>query len=256
MIGRFFSTLAILFVAFVFASASAFAAGCPVNTIKTPFHWVSLANDPAGLERLENLNRLREICPQTLMAEDHARYIDCVTEAMRASIASYAIHGSPEGPAIGALIVRYTPGDSITFFINAEGFMRPFTPHVHDPDWGYGPWAESSLLDKDGAWIKVALPYLPGGLLAGWINLPSARIHDVTDESDRVYEIGDNKTLSVITGRTKNTLDARDSQDSDMWCEAGDPPPLKAFTTRSYSLDELYDDSCQLLVWPAYMRGC
>jgi hypothetical protein len=51
-------------------------------------------------------------------------------------------------------------------------------------------------------------------------------------------------------------LRVRPEQDADMWCDAGDPPPLAAWRERRIPFDELFDGQRHLRISYKYMRGC
>jgi hypothetical protein len=55
---------------------------------------------------------------------------------------------------------------------------------------------------------------------------------------------------------TERTLSVRPEQDADMWCEAGDPPPLRPAESRLLEWLDLVDDRGHLLLSPKYMKGC
>jgi hypothetical protein len=60
----------------------------------------------------------------------------------------------------------------------------------------------------------------------------------------------------VILGLEPDVIQARPEQSADMWCEAGDPPPMQPFEELRIARRELYTQTGHLLLAPAYMKGC
>jgi hypothetical protein len=48
----------------------------------------------------------------------------------------------------------------------------------------------------------------------------------------------------------------RPEQEADMWCEAGEPPPLKPSEEIRIPFEALYDGKGHLLLTTKYKRGC
>ncbi len=208
-------------------------------SVKTPFSAVAIYKD-TFLAGLENENRLKEICPE----QDK----DCVAAALAAQTDRMPVHDRPSGKIIASLDVTYAPGEMKAALIQG-GEAVPFIPPVYDSDFGYGPWFHATLLDQKGAWKKIALP----SIQSGWIELPEAEILQFT-EKDRVYSL---RARNIVVIKSDGaSLTVRDEQPADMWCDGGDPPPLTAFKEQAIPLNEVYDDQCNLLLSPAYTRGC
>jgi hypothetical protein len=229
----------ISFFCLLMLSFSSADAACSLP-IKTPFSAVALFKGDL-LGWVENNNRLKEICP----TQDKA----CVAAALAAKTDTLAVYDRPSGKVIAILKIIYVPGEGIRAVLMQKKRSFSFVPTVHDVDWGYGPWFHATLLDQRGAWKEIALPQIK----SGWVALPEAEVLHVA-EKGKVYSLH-NRHIVVIDS-TDSSLTVRDEQPSDMWCEAGEPPPVAAFKARIIPLSRLYDDQCNLLVLPAYTRGC
>jgi hypothetical protein len=203
---------------------------------------VSLYKDEF-LGRLENENRLAmgELCTP----EDK----ECVAKALAPETDDIPVYDSPGGKPIATLKVIYTPGKGISAALAQGNINHPYVPPVFDSDWGYGPWFHATLLAAaEPAWKQIALP----GITAGWVELPASQAITMTGPGVYIYK--DRQVIVVKSG--ENDLTLRDEQEADMWCEAGNPPPLKDFKTRDVPVRDFYDGHCQLLIAPAYTRGC
>lgn len=53
-----------------------------------------------------------------------------------------------------------------------------------------------------------------------------------------------------------DVLVLRDEQPADMWCEAGDPPPLVVAALRRVSRKDLSDSVGHLVFRPRHLKGC
>jgi hypothetical protein len=60
----------------------------------------------------------------------------------------------------------------------------------------------------------------------------------------------------VILAVERDVVRARPEQPADMWCEGGDPPPLKPWTEVRIPRRTLYGRTGHLLISPSYMKGC
>ncbi len=231
--------LAVLLVSTTLSYGSAWAE-CHLP-IKTPFLAVPLFKDNYT-GRLENENRLREICPTLDQV--------CVNEALSAQIDRMPIYDHPSGKVIANLEVRYKPGDGITAaLVTQDGKSYPFTPPIYDNDWGYGPYFHATLLDQNESWKKIVLP----SIQSGWVELPDVQILNLT-ESGSVYSLNNHHIMILRSDKTSITV--RDEQPADMDCGEGNPPPLATFNEQVIPLSGVYDDQCNLLIKPAYTRGC
>ena len=65
-------------------------------------------------------------------------------------------------------------------------------------------------------------------------------------------EYGDLRLL----GLEGDILRARLEQDADMWCDSGDPPPLKPWQEIRIPLRDLYTATGHLRLHVKYTRGC
>ncbi|MES2906141.1 MAG: hypothetical protein V4691_03815 [Pseudomonadota bacterium] len=110
---------------------------------------------------------------------------------------------------------------------------------------------------------------LPDGK-AGWINLPPSGSfsynHEgftagtvITRQKTFASRFSDNFSTGesfMVLKTAKNYLDVRNEQSRDMWCDDGNPPPLKPFRKKRLPLSAFYDSSCRMLITASYPRGC
>jgi hypothetical protein len=232
-------TILLVLVTAVIVSSSSAQAECFLP-IKTPFSAVALFKGDF-LGRLENENRLQEICP----TQDP----DCVTKALSAYIDKMPVYDRPSGKVIASLEITYAPGKGITAALVQDGKTFPFRPPIYDNDWGYGPWFHATLLNQDGVWKNIALPTIQNG----WVELVEPNILQLT-EKESVYSLRDRNIIIIKFGKTSLTV--RDEQPADMWCSEGNPSPLAPFKEEVILLNQVYDNQCNLLLSPAYTRGC
>jgi hypothetical protein len=214
---------ALLFIIFLLFPTFARAQDCPVR-ITTPYQAVALYKNNL-LNELETGNA----APQT----DDIPVFD-----------------KPGGTIIAHLQITYARETGLTGVLVHEGKIYPYTPAVYDSDWGYGPWFHATILDFESPdWKLIALPEIT----SGWVELPGAESVAMTD-FEQVYTYKGGNVLIIKSN--ENGLTFRDEQEADMWCEAGNPPPLKDFSIRLVPQAGFYDKGCNLLIAPTYTRGC
>lgn len=224
-----------IFMALLLAPMPSMA--CAVSE-QAAFRIIPLYNDTL-VSWLENKNRLSEICPG--MAGE------CVVAALDDKLDIVPLYDQPDGTEIANLTVNYSPGRGISARVEQPGISTPYQPTVYDADWGYGPWFHATVLDVRAGWQKIALP----GLGSAWIK-SNAEMRD--PQADDVYRMGERHV--VVVERGVDHLKLRDEQPADMWCAPGDPPTLKPFKTETRNIADLYNDRCELVIVPAYLRGC
>lgn len=246
-------------------------ADCPLE-IQTPFLVVALSKS-GFMGTMENANRLNELCPSDER--------DCVANALATKTDDIPVHDTPSGNVVATLRVVYTPGKPISADLVQDGKSVSFTPVIYDSDWGYGPpWFHATLVDSRQGWKRIVLPLVGGG----WVDLPEAQVLSLVDlpaakvlklaEKGRVYptkdtivrfpaggEVEHRQRHVVVLTSTPNSVTVRDEQPADSPYAVNEddedaPPPLAPFTEQVIPLAELYDDTCNVLLSPAYTRGC
>ncbi len=226
------------------------SADCPLS-IETPFQAVPLSRNSL-MGRMENENRLDELCP--------GRDKDCVAKALAPDTDDIPVHARPSGKVIARLRVVYPPGKGLSAELVLDESVFPFTPTIYDSDWGYGPpWFHATLLDSRKGWKKIVLPRIG----SGWVHLPETDAINLLNLPQKVLKLSRkgrdhlmvHRNVVVVTSN-RRSVTVRDEQPADMWCEGGDPPPLAPFTEEVIPLTDLYEDACNLLLAPAYTRGC
>lgn len=220
-------------------------AGCALP-INTPYAAIALFK-PALHTRLFNSAVLKDLCPTGAP--------DCTAQALAPYTDKIPVYDAPSGHIIASLNITYTPDKGITAVMVQGPKTIPYTPPIYDADFGYGPWYHATLLDQNGPWQNIALP----SIQSGWVNMPDADVIRMdkmrTDENLGIYTLNGRNIVPVTSSNTALTV--RDEQPAhDMFCDIGTPPALAPFKTQSIPLDKLYDDACNLLLVPAYMRGC
>ncbi|MBI3298802.1 MAG: hypothetical protein HYZ75_11595 [Elusimicrobia bacterium] len=209
------------------------------------------------LENLENENRLAELCPESLAAE---RREACRREKLQSTSWSLALHAKPDplSARLGALILTAAPGKGLSYSFVPAGSKSGvlFQPDQYDPDWGYGPLSDHTILDRKGDW--VLLPSRPFPRPA-WVNLKAGlgTEPDVYDPltAGTVYSLNDDKL--TLEKATPAGLLLRDEVPSDMSC--GDPAPDYVEVKSPAVLflwKELYDEAGHFRLTAAYPRGC
>ena len=222
-------------------------------TAQTPSRepaWVGLYNFEL-LGWLENQNRLAELCTA---AEGSVEWNDCREAKMEPKVQVITARSGPNDTAaiVGTIVLVALPGQGLRAFASADGKAIAFTPDVYDSDWGYGPHFHQTILDRRGSWFRVPIDVLPGA----WVNA----VEWTSDVDVRTVSEGDilqtPRGDMFILGAENSVLRMRPEQEADMWCEAGDPSPLKPWTEIRIPFEALYDQKGHLMLTTKYKRGC
>ena len=213
--------------------------------------WVALF-EPESIARLENENRLTDLCAQA------ADLGECYNRMLAPALSVVALYPRPDTTAspIGDLVVAVVPGRGLSAFFRPVGAAEPvwFQPDVFLQDWGYGPpFFHQTILNEEGRWFQ--LPPDP------WTD--EVWILKQGDALDRVVLSVRPADIVELDGRgmfvvraTSDSLTMRPEQDADLWCREGDPPPIRPAPSTTYSRRELVDENGHLRIRPKYMKGC
>ena len=212
--------------------------------------WISLI--PAGrVGWLENENRLGALCP------GEGDLDTCHGSHLAPAIDVYTLRTHPDSAAevVGELIVTAMPGRGLASYHRAATATQAlwFTPDVFLQDWGYGPpfFHQTFLEERDG-WYR--LPADPWDTPV-WVDAKaSGGLPELRLQAGDIIEFGGQGFYILHTA--ERTLSVRPEQDADMWCEAGDPPPLRPAEPQLLEWRDLVDERGHLLVRPGYMKGC
>jgi hypothetical protein len=216
--------------------------------------WIGLYN-AALIEWLENENRLKALCSHT--AADTPKWRECRDEKMKPKQQLIQLRSGPQETATseGALIILATPGQRLRAYYQPArgGRETEFVPDLFDADWGYGPYFHQTFLERRGTWFLLPAVPLPRPT---WVNAS-----EFTNEPNvRALEKGEIIKIArenlVVLGIERGVLRARKEQGADMWCQAGNPPPLKPSTEVRIPVGKLYSPTRHLLVDIKYKRGC
>lgn len=219
--------------------------------------WLGLYT-PDLVRALENANRLDELCPQRAHSlEWHA----CRDEALAPRVLHIPVKDAPSAgaPVVGSIVVVALPGVRVSALAvkGPAGTGEPFVPDEFDVDWGYGPYFHQSFLERRGTWFR--LPPRPFARdvwvdVSGWGPAETLFPDVRAVEPASIYESpqGDVFVVRVEPGG----LVVRPEQEADMWCEAGDPPPIAPAPERRLSWQDVSDADGHLLLHRKYKRGC
>jgi hypothetical protein len=212
--------------------------------------WVGL-HHPADLGRLENENRLGELCP------DGTAPRTCVGEALRPAVSTFPLFERPDESSarVGELIVVAVPGRGLASYFRPEGAPHgiPFTPDLFLEDWGYGPYLHQTVAERRGEWFL--LPPDPWKA-AVWMRRGGA------DDPPSVVEVGAGDLIELdglgwlVVAAEADALLVRPEQPGDMWCQEGDPPPTDPVEPERRERAELLDARGHLRFRPRYLKGC
>lgn len=212
--------------------------------------WIGLFR-PGDFARLENENRIRELCPAS------ANLDRCYRDTLAPSLTSTPLYREPDTASaqLGNLVVASVPGRGLfAYFQRAgSGFPEPFTPDLFLADWGYGPFFHQTISARRGSWFQ-----LPAGPWdepvwirpehdAEWPYLVRAEVGDVMEFRDRGWYVVEVQSDALLL---------RPEQPADMWCEAGDPPAIAPTQATRFMRADLVDGDGHLLIRPKYMKGC
>ncbi|MDH4044795.1 MAG: hypothetical protein OEW06_10075 [Gemmatimonadota bacterium] len=212
--------------------------------------WVGLY-DPAHLGRLENENRLGQLCT------DSSTLAECYAEQLAPAVAVYPLYAEPDTTSrpIGDLLVVATPGRGLTTHFRAAGARDAvtFTPDLFLQDWGYGPFLHQTISAQQGSWFQ--LPRRPWDEPV-WVYRPSENeLGSVT-----FVQAGDILEMRgagwYVVAAEPDALVLRPEQRADLWCEEGDPPPLTPADPTRFSRAELLDADGHLVFRLKYLKGC
>ena len=216
--------------------------------------WIGLYT-PALIEWLENENRMNELCSHT--RADTPTWRECRDERLRPKQDVIPLWSAPHATATpeGSLVIQAMPGRGLRAYYRPPhgGPVTEFVPDLFDPDWGYGPYFHQTFLERRGTWLLLPAAPFPR---PAWVNL-----RDFADDLQvRLLKIGEIIKAPggdlVVLGMERGVLRARPEQEADMWCKAGNPPPLKPALEVRIPLEELYSPTGHLLVGIKYTRGC
>ncbi len=216
--------------------------------------WVGLFTGPL-IGWLENENRLPELCSHTDPGTSERRA--CRDEMLAPKEFVIELRDAPgtKSTSLGAIVVRAAPGQGL------HAWYRPamgqtgveFSPDLLDVDWGYGPYFHQTFLDRRGTWFRLPADPFPQPV---WVNAAWLR----EEPWVRLLEAGDIISAPrgdlFVLGVAQGILRARPEQQADMWCEEGDPPPLRPVPEIRIPVEELYGPTGHLRVSIKYTRGC
>lgn len=215
--------------------------------------WVGLFNGEL-VGWLENENRLAELCTAR---EGSHEWHECRASKLEPKLTVIPVRAAPEAGArrLGEIVVVALPGQGLKAFAAAGSLAAQFTPDLFDQDWGYGPWFHQTILTRRGSWFRVPVSAIgPGWINAAEWSTPGA------DSGVKTVEAGDiiitPRGDMFVLGVGEHVLRVRPEQKSDMWCQAGDPPPLAPWQEIRIPFDELFDAKDHLLIRYKYTRGC
>jgi hypothetical protein len=217
--------------------------------------WVGLFNAEL-VDWLYNELRLAQLCTSHEQSDDWHR---CRTAMLEPKVAVIAVRAEPRPGArrVGQMVVVALPEKGLRVFAGAGSQATPFSPDLFDADWGYGPWFHQSILARRGSWLRIPVPSVG----EGWIDAndlggrddPAPNAIVTVRKGDIVTTPrGDMFVLGVENG----VLRVRTEQVSDMWCQAGDPPPLAPWQEIRIPFKELFDSRRHLRISYKYTRGC
>lgn len=212
--------------------------------------WISLVAE-GRVGWLENENRLDELC------REGGDLNACHRAHLAPAIDVYSLRTDPDSSSevVGELIVTAVPGRGLASYYRAASATQAvlFTPDVFLQDWGYGPpYFHQTFLEERDGWYRLPIDpwntpvWLDGNAVGGLFEL-RLRAGDIIELGGQGFYVLDT---------AERALSVRPEQDADMWCEAGDPPPLRPAEPRLLEWRDLVDDRGHLLVSPKYMKGC
>lgn len=213
----------------------------------------------AALADLENENRIKELCPSSMGAP---RKAEC--EKTKLSPKSWRIplyeKPDPGSKELGSLVLTAAPGKGLSYRYEASPAKNvQFVPDLFDADWGYGPYADHTILRREGDWVLLPARPFPGPV---WVNLKTA-----WGESPDVYEPVEIGAVYTWHGRTivirqllEEGLLASDAAASDGPCSAEEETELPRTVPASKPFKipwaSLYDREGHWILDKAFLRGC
>jgi hypothetical protein len=172
---------------------------------------------------------------------------------MQPKVAVMTVRTLPRDSAArrGAIVVVATPGRGLTAHASSGGVATAFEPDLFDGDWGYGPYFHQTIVNRQGSWYQVPIDALPG---PAWLN--AVEWSGAADVQDVDGIISTPQGDMVVLGIADRELRVRPEQPADMWCESGEPPPLKPWKEIRIPFRELFNPTGHLLITRKYTRGC
>ncbi len=210
------------------------------------------------IANLENQNQIDALCPPALAPALRA---DCRKEKLQPKKWKVALYEKPSDRSkeIGTLVLTATPGQGLSYeFVPAGGgAASKFVPDLFDSDWGYGPYADHTVLAREGDWVLLPARPFPR---PAWLDLKAGLgsgpdLYDPVDVG-QVYEL-DGRHRTVKEAREDGLL-LRDELPSDMPCydSAGSPATAAEPKAVLFPWAKLYDGDGHLKLLKAYTRGC
>ena len=216
--------------------------------------WVGLFSRPL-IDWLENENQLAQLC--SAFVSESLEWHRCRDEKLAPHIYLVRLWAAPSerGRLVGSLVLIATPGQGLrALFVPASGGLaKEFRPDLFDGDWGYGPYFHQTFVERRAHWFQLPEGPFPKGT---WLNTADLgnepALHLLEPDDIVTSEYGDLRIL----GLESDILRARLEQDSDMWCDSGDPPPLKPWQEIRIPVRDLYTATGHLRLHVKYTRGC
>lgn len=221
----------------------------PLCAQETTIAWIELY-EPEMLGWLENENRIGELCP------DPATLDACYARSLGPMVVVTTLRAEPSESArtVGELVVVAVPGRGLSAHYRPSGVAvtEPVVPDLYLQDWGYGPYFHQTLAERRGAWLRMPAGPWPTPV---WLHRPGDPAETLlTPYESEVLEMdGDGWYVVAVEA---DALVLRPEQPADMWCEAGDPPPVAAVTPTRVPRERLLDEAGHLRVRPKNMKGC
>lgn len=162
-------------------------------------------------------------------------------------IGTIEIQFSPENGYGSGLSARYNSK-------NVENTSGVIEPHIHDSDWGYGPYFHITVLEINAGWVKLQL-FKSGKPV--WANFGAAfganniAFHKLNRDNIYTY---DNEGI-VVEQFNNDSIVVRDEQPVDMSC--GDESfKFEPYQTRLIQRSRWIDENGRSRFNVPYTRGC
>ena len=204
---------------------------------------------------LENENQLQALCGHASV--DTPQWRECRDKNMQPKQHVFQLRSAPRETATpkGALVILATPGQPLRAYYRPAGKVAgiPFIPDLFDADWGYGPYFHQTFLERRGSWFLLPVDPLPS---PAWVNIPEPQVRLVREFQETREVVETQRGDLIVLGMNRRSLRARLAQDADMWCQSGDPPPLKPWKEIHLPVETLYGPTGHLRLDIKYKRGC
>ena len=215
--------------------------------------WIGLFS-PELIDWLENENQLTTLCGP--VEPDGKRWHACRAEKLTPKTLVVRLRAAPARSArhAGDLLVTASPGKGLqaSFVSAAGGVGRAVVPELSDPDWGYGPYFHTTVVEHRDGWVRLPTDPFPPSTWLKADDLATSPFHWIGPGEILSSPIGDVFVLGVSRG----VIRIRDEQPSDMPCGAEEPGPVKPFTERRLEGAGLFTPDGRLRVHVKYTRGC